>query len=92
MSSSRLLAALACLLLASCGFHLQGAVKMPTGIRTIYIATSDELTPFAAELRDGHGHVRLRAAGVDFKLAGLREALVMRRTQPKHDFAEGDNP
>jgi len=52
MSWSRLLAALACLLLASCGFHLQGAVKMPTGIRTIYIATSDELTPFAAELRD----------------------------------------
>ena len=52
MSSSRLLAALACLLLTGCGFHLQGAVKMPTGIRTIYIATSDELTPFATELRD----------------------------------------
>lgn len=38
-------------LLAGCGFHLQGSTSLPEGSRRIYIATSDELTPFAVELR-----------------------------------------
>jgi LPS-assembly lipoprotein len=63
MSSSRLLAALVCLLLAGCGFHLQGAVKMPAGVSTIYIATSDELTPFATQLRDAFEDNGLKIAG-----------------------------
>jgi LPS-assembly lipoprotein len=41
-----------CSLLGACGFHLQGAVRMPENLRTVYIATKDELTPFATELRD----------------------------------------
>ena len=39
-----------------CGFHLQGDVKMPTHLHSVYIATSDELTPFATELRDAFEH------------------------------------
>lgn len=38
-------------LLAACGFHLQGAGMLHEGSRRIFIATSDELTPFAIELR-----------------------------------------
>ena len=34
----------------------------------------------------------LSAAGMDCKLVGLPKTLVVRRTQPKHDCAEGDNP
>ena len=52
MSWSRATLALGCLLLGSCGFHLQGAVKMPAGLQSVYIATSDQVTPFATELRD----------------------------------------
>ena len=37
--------------LTGCGFHLQGAGLLPEGSRRVYIATSDELTPFAVELR-----------------------------------------
>jgi LPS-assembly lipoprotein len=37
--------------LAGCGFHLQGAEPLPEGARNVYVATSDELTPFAVELR-----------------------------------------
>ena len=39
-------------LLAGCGFHLQGAgSSLPEGTRKVFISTSDELTPFAIELR-----------------------------------------
>ena len=37
--------------LGGCGFHLQGAGALPEGARRVYIATSDEVTPFAVELR-----------------------------------------
>ncbi|HEX9208355.1 MAG TPA: LPS assembly lipoprotein LptE [Steroidobacteraceae bacterium] len=37
--------------LVGCGFHLQGTSSLPEGSRRIYLATSDELTPFAVELR-----------------------------------------
>jgi LPS-assembly lipoprotein len=37
--------------LAGCGFQLQGASALPAGTNRVFIATSDELTPFAVELR-----------------------------------------
>jgi LPS-assembly lipoprotein len=46
-----LLASVAMLALAGCGFHLQGAVRLPEGVRSVYVATSDELTPFAVALK-----------------------------------------
>jgi LPS-assembly lipoprotein len=39
-------------LLGGCGFHLQGDVKMPEHLHTVFIATSDLLSPFATQLRD----------------------------------------
>ncbi len=45
------LGALAVVAMNGCGFHLQGAGVLPEGARRVYIATSDELTPFAVELR-----------------------------------------
>jgi LPS-assembly lipoprotein len=44
-------AVVALLTLGGCGFHLQGAGTLPEGARRVYIATSDEVTPFAVELR-----------------------------------------
>lgn len=38
-------------LLAGCGFHLQGSSALPEGSRKLYVVTSDEVTPFAVELR-----------------------------------------
>ena len=39
------------LAVAGCGFRLQGAETLPPGARLVYVATPDELTPFAVELR-----------------------------------------
>ena len=44
--------ALGFVLTGGCGFHLQGDVPMPAHLHSVYIATSDELSPFATELRD----------------------------------------
>ena len=38
--------------LTGCGFHLQGTSQLPEDSRRVHIATSDELTPFAVELRN----------------------------------------
>lgn len=38
-------------LLAGCGFHLQGALSLPEGVRSVHFATRDHLSPFAVELR-----------------------------------------
>jgi LPS-assembly lipoprotein len=69
MSSFKPFVALAALLSSGCGFHLQGAVQMPAGLSTVYIATSDELTPFATELRDAFEdngvEIARRAKGAD---------------------------
>jgi LPS-assembly lipoprotein len=62
MSSCRTAIVCASLLLVGCGFHLQGAVKMPAGLQTVYIATSDQVTPFATELRDAFEQNGLRIA------------------------------
>jgi len=39
------------LILAGCGFHLQGSGSLPEGTRKVYVVTADEVTPFAVELR-----------------------------------------
>ena len=44
--------ALVAMLHASCGFHLQGSTELPAEVRRVYVATTDELTPFAVELRE----------------------------------------
>jgi LPS-assembly lipoprotein len=49
---ARIVALLALVLAAGgCGFHMQGAVTLPPGIDTVYIAAKDELSPFTVELR-----------------------------------------
>jgi LPS-assembly lipoprotein len=48
----------ALLLLAGCGFHLKGAIALPEAVRSVYVATNDELSPFSVELRRA-----LRASG-----------------------------
>ena len=49
-------AGLTMLALSGCGFHLQGSVALPQGVRSVYLATSDELTPFAAALKQSIQH------------------------------------
>lgn len=46
-----LLPAAAAVLLSGCGFRLQGATPLPAGLDDVYVSTTDELTPFAVELR-----------------------------------------
>jgi LPS-assembly lipoprotein len=43
---------LVAVLLTSCGFHLQGSADLPVEVRRVYVATADELTPLAVELRE----------------------------------------
>ncbi len=40
------------ILLPACGFHLQGSAELPVEVRRVYVATADELTPLAVELRE----------------------------------------
>jgi LPS-assembly lipoprotein len=39
-------------MLSACGFHLQGSADLPVEVRRVYVATADELTPLAVELRE----------------------------------------
>jgi len=57
-----LMVSLATLLLAGCGFHLQGSVTLPQGLSSVYIATPDELTPFAVALRQSIGRSAAKVA------------------------------
>jgi LPS-assembly lipoprotein len=46
------------LAVAGCGFRMQGATALPEGLDKVFVATKDELSPFAVELRkaiDGAG-------------------------------------
>ena len=56
---SRLLATLACLSLAGCGFQLQGALTTPPEMERTYIAAADRHSDFYRDFRSA-----LRAAGV----------------------------
>jgi LPS-assembly lipoprotein len=38
------------LLLGGCGFHLQGVAALPADLHKVYVAATDELSPFAVEL------------------------------------------
>lgn len=51
MTRSLLLAALA-LFLASCGFHLRGALKLPEDVGTLHIVAKNKYSPLADELAD----------------------------------------
>ncbi len=51
MTRARIVAGVLALLLAGCGFQLKGAVSLPADVKTIYVATNDELSPFSVELR-----------------------------------------
>ena len=82
----RRLRALSCLcaatVLASCGFRLQGAVDLPVELRRVYVATADELTPFAVELREAlhrNGATLAPAAGVADAVVRVREDRTGRR-------------
>ena len=63
-----LFALLIAALLAGCGFRLQEAMTLPEGVRSVYVAAPDLLTPFAVELRRGlerAGASVARSASVD---------------------------
>jgi LPS-assembly lipoprotein len=47
------LALSAALLLAGCGFRLQGASELPEGLDRVHVATRDELSAFSVELFRG---------------------------------------
>jgi LPS-assembly lipoprotein len=54
------------LLAGGCGYRLQGATALPAGLDQVYVATQDELSPFAVELRrtlEGSGAVTPVSAG-----------------------------
>ena len=42
---------LAAIAAAGCGFQLRGAIELPTDVKTVYVSTSDQLSPFVAQLR-----------------------------------------
>ena len=55
------------LLLSGCGFQLKGEVSLPADVKTVYVATSDELSPFSVELGralDAAGATRAASASV----------------------------
>ena len=57
---SRLSVLFASVIIAGCGFHLQGAVKIPPQMQRTYVDAVDEYSLFHRELRQG-----LRAAGAE---------------------------
>jgi LPS-assembly lipoprotein len=61
--ASGLPALLVAALLAGCGFQLQGAMTLPEGVRSVYVAAPDLLTPFAVELRRGLERAGATVAG-----------------------------
>ncbi len=36
--------------LAGCGFQLKGAVELPADVKSVFVATNDQLSPFSVEL------------------------------------------
>lgn len=77
-----LLCVLAVIPLSSCGFRLQGSVELPPEVRRIYVATADELTPFAVELREAlsrNGATLAPAAGAADAVVRVRSDRTGRR-------------
>lgn len=77
-----LLCVLVVIPLSSCGFRLQGSVELPPEVRRIYVATADELTPFAVELREAlsrNGATLAPAAGAADAVVRVRSDRTGRR-------------
>jgi LPS-assembly lipoprotein len=66
------------LLLAGCGFQLKGAESLPANVKTVYVATSDELSPFAVELGRA-----LDAAGATLAASASGADVVIRVLQDR---------
>ncbi len=66
------------LMVAGCSFHLQGAEKLPAGLQKVYVATTDELSPFAVELDRA-----LREAGAQLAAAPADADAVIRIAQDR---------
>jgi len=87
------LACAAALLLAGCGFRLQGSSVLPEGLDRVYVATKDELSPFSIELFQGlerSGARRAASAGeadavlrVTVDKSGRRVLSVSARNTPQ---------
>jgi LPS-assembly lipoprotein len=58
MRRTRSLVVLMALAAAGCGFQLKGAVELPSDVQAVYVATSDQLSPFSIALERA-----LRASG-----------------------------
>ena len=66
------------LLLAGCGFQLKGAVELPADVKSVYVATNDELSPFSVELRRA-----LAAAGATEAASAAAADAVVRVAQDR---------
>jgi LPS-assembly lipoprotein len=64
--------------LGSCGFHLQGSARLPEDARSVYIAASDELTPFAVALRQD-----LQRSGASIAPSAAAAGTVVRITRDR---------
>jgi LPS-assembly lipoprotein len=71
-------AAVAALIVAGCGFQLKGAVALPADVKSVYVATSDELTPFSVELGRA-----LRASGAAMAPSAAAADAVIRVAQDR---------
>lgn len=60
-------------LAGGCGFHLRGDAPLPQGLDRVYVATADELSPFAVEIRRA-----LEAAGTTLAPSAGEAATVLR--------------
>jgi LPS-assembly lipoprotein len=74
-----LIASVTMLALAGCGFHLQGAVRLPEGVRSVYVAAPDELTPFAVALKQS-----LERSGASIATSAAAADTVLRVTKDRN--------
>jgi LPS-assembly lipoprotein len=75
-----LVAALLAATLAGCGFHLRGAVRLPEGLRSVYVQASSRTLgePMELYLEAGGARIAKRAADADLTLV-LGEEVLSRR-------------
>ena len=81
------------LLVSACGFRLQGSTELPAEVRRVHVVVSDELTPFAVELREAltrNGATLVRTPGsadavvrVGRDVTGRRVLSVSARNTPE---------
>ena len=78
-SIQRWLAALAVIALSGCGWHLQGATRLPASVSATYIETDDRYSDFNRALRDG-----LTAAGVSLAPDARSAAAIVKIIKETH--------